>query len=249
MIVRNPWIVRTNARTQPDMRLFCFPYAGGGASIYRQWANKLPATIEVCAIQLPGREHRLKETAYTSLPPLIEALLPELEQLLDQPFAVFGHSMGALLAFETVRALRRRQQPLPTHLFISADRAPQPPRKTANLYLLDDEPFIAELQKLGGMPDAILQYPELLDLVIPTLRADMTLYDTYEYQPDAPLNIPFSLFGGETDGSVTSDNLLSWREQTAADYHFKLFPGGHFYLQSNLDLLLTEIRQDLHLSF
>ena len=175
-------LLRTGAK-QPAARLFCFPYAGGGASIYRQWASKLPVWIEVCAFQLPGREIRMREPGHTDLRSAVEEVADTIHSLLDKPFYLFGHSMGSAISFELARLLRRSGLPQPRHLFVSARRAPQLPQPKEDIHVLPEREFLASIKKLGGTPEEVLKNEELMELFLPTLRADFTLLETYKYVP------------------------------------------------------------------
>jgi medium-chain acyl-[acyl-carrier-protein] hydrolase len=230
------WIVRT--KSQPRLRLFCFPYAGGGASIFRLWSEKLPVEVEVCPIHLPGRENRMKEPLLTHLFPLVETLARALHPFMDIPFAFFGHSMGALLSFELARHLRNIHYPGPTQLFISAHRAPQLPDPASPLHDLPDSVLINTLYRLGGTPRAILQHTELMQILLPILRADLTLCETYIYTPEAPLDCPIAAFGGEYDSMVSKQELQAWSDQTGGSFTLYMLPGDHFFLHSQQNLLL-----------
>ncbi len=237
------WIIRTH--TSPRLRLFCFPYAGGGASIYRTWASKLPPAVEVCPIYLPGRENRIREKLFTHISPLVQALADALQPHLDRPFAFFGHSLGALVAFELTRHLRRNQLPTPEYLFAAAHRAPQYPQHGSAVHQLPDPEFIRAVRRLGGTPEAVLQHEELMQMLLPILRADFTIYETYVYDDKPPLACPISAFGGEQDHTVSVQELEGWHAQTLAAFSLRILPGNHFFLHSGQDLLLQSISQDL----
>ncbi len=161
--------------SQRRLYMLCFPYAGAGASVFREWALDLPSSVDVRAIQIPGRENRWSETPFTSMSSLVKSLSAALDPLLDLPFVLFGHSMGALVSFEFARQLRRETNKTPVHLFISGARAPQIPDPDPPIHQLPDLAFIGELQRLNGIPESVLQDGELMRLVLPTLRADLTL--------------------------------------------------------------------------
>jgi medium-chain acyl-[acyl-carrier-protein] hydrolase len=239
MSQQTSWLppVRTDAR----QRLFCFPYAGGGASIYREWAKQLPADVEVCPIQLPGRENRIVERPFTSLEPLIQTLAEVLRPYLDLPFSFFGHSLGSLVSFELTRYLRRHSLPQPRRLLLSAHRAPQLTDRGKPIHALPDAEFIDALKTLGGTPEEVLRHAELMELLLPTLRADFTIYETYHYQPEAPLACPFTVFGGEDDREVSVPELEAWRLQTTGEFRLRMFPGAHFYIHSHQKLLLQNV--------
>jgi medium-chain acyl-[acyl-carrier-protein] hydrolase len=226
---------------QAQVRLFCLPYAGGGAWSFRPWANELPVTIEVCAVELPGRGARMQEPPFTRLEDLLRSLLPVLMPYLDKPFALFGHSMGGLISFELARWLRRDYQLSPTHLFISGRRAPQIPNRDRPIHALPEDQLLEKLGELNGTPDHILQNRELMQLVLPTLRADFAVIETYSYFPEAPLTCPITVFGGLQDPTITPDELEVWHEHTSHRFALHLLPGNHFFLHPAQAQLLTLI--------
>jgi len=243
--VNNParWLSVPRPRPEAALRLFCFPYAGSGASGFHAWAKALAGEdLEVCAIQLPGRENRLSEPAFDHLDALLPPLLDALEPQLDRPFGFFGHSMGTLLAFEAARALRDRGWPTPRKLFLSAGRPPHVARTDTPLHGLPDDAFIAAIvERYQGIPAAVLEHRELLDLILPTLRADITLLETYRYRPDAPLAAGFSVFGGRSDPRVDDESLRRWRDLTDGTFDCATFAGGHFYLNDARPALASAI--------
>ena len=242
------WIKRTRQDPQTCFRLFCFPYAGGGASIFRTWPERLPSDIEVHAIQLPGREDRLRETPFAKLSALIEALAHVLYPYLDFPFAFFGHSLGSLISFELTRWLRRQKAPCPIQLFVSGSRAPQIPNPDPPIHQLPDVEFIEELSRFNGTPKAVLANLELMEVFLPLLRADMRLYETYVYDHEAPLDCPISAFGGLEDEEVSREELAAWYDQTRSRFSMQMFPGDHFFLngkESNgvLEVISRDIKK------
>lgn len=226
------------------MRLFCVPFAGGGASAYRTWADSLPPEIEVCPIQLPGRETRFNEPAFKHAKPLTEALATALSSWLTLPFAFFGHSLGALLSFELARELRRRGGPAPEHLFVSARRAPHLVNPDP-MHGLSDTQFIDRLRRMEGTPEAVLKEPELLQLFMPVLRADLSVNDTYVPGEEAPLDLPISAFGGTIDGRAAPAEIEAWREYTQREFSVVFFPGGHFYFKNDPEPLLRAMKPAL----
>lgn len=239
------WVTCPKPNPQVRLRLFCFPYAGGGASIFRTWSDDLPAQIEVCPVQLPGRERRLKEPSFTRLSPLLQKLAQVLHPYLNIPFAFFGHSMGALISFALAHQLRRQYSLDPVQLLVSGHRAPQIPDPDPPIHQLPESEFVEELRRLNGTPDSVLQNAELMQLVLPVLRADFALLETYVYSTEAPLDCPISAFGGLQDGEVSYDDLAAWREQTNSSFTLSMFPGNHFFLQSARSLILSAVSQDL----
>lgn len=227
------WLARYLRRPSARLRLFCLPFAGSGATVYANWAESLPDTIELCPIQLPGRETRFRENAHDRLTPLVQELEQALRPYLDKPFAFFGHSLGALIAFELTRRLRRFAAPLPVHLFVSARRAPHLPDPDSALHQLPDDAFVDGLQRrYNAIPDVILQDPEYLQLFLPTLRADFAVVETYAYHEEPALDCPITGFCGREDSRATPEAMAGWQSHTRAAFHLETFPGGHFYLQS-----------------
>lgn len=180
-LITSSWLTCSSPNHQAILRLLCFPYAGGGANIFRTWQDNLPTTVEVCPVQLPGRERRLLEPPFTDLRFLVEAAARALLLYLDRPFAFFGHSMGATISFELARHLRQEKNVKPVHLFVSGRRAPQLPERHASTYDLPGAEFLEELRRLKGTPKEVLEHPELMELMLPLLRADFELIQTYQY--------------------------------------------------------------------
>ncbi len=238
---KSSWIVRTQA--QPTYRLFCFPYAGGGASLYRSWLSQSSVQCEICPIQLPGRENRFGEPMFTDMDTLVNALAGELQPYLHIPFAFFGHSMGGLTAFTLTRYLRRHGMAQPSHLFLSAQAAPQLPPSRKNLHMLDDRAFIDAIADLGGTPRAVLENQELMRLMLPLLRADFTMYESYKYTEEPPLDCPIDVFGGLDDHLAPETLLRPWQEQTTGTFALTFFPGDHFFLHNQRQSLLQIIEQ------
>ncbi|MFZ0658333.1 MAG: alpha/beta fold hydrolase [Candidatus Binataceae bacterium] len=238
----DPWISFRRLGPELRLRLFCFPYAGAGALIYRTWAEALPSDVEVCPVQLPGRGARSMELPFTQLSPLLEALTPALAPLLDKPFAFFGHSLGALVSFELARRIGRDYGVSPVRLFVSASRAPQIPRRGSLIHNLPRDEFLAELRSLNGMPPELLDHREFMELMLPLLRADFAVYETYEYSTEPPLDCPISAFGGMQDRRVSNADLEGWHAQTKASFSLQMFQGDHFFLRHPL-LLRTLYRE------
>jgi medium-chain acyl-[acyl-carrier-protein] hydrolase len=205
----------------------------------------LPADVEVCPIQFPGRGTRLTEPPFSQLSQLVEALTETLLPLLDKPFALFGHSLGSLVIFELARRLRAIHQLRPLRLFVSAGPAPQIPHRGTPIHGLPEKEFAAELNRLNGTPAELLNHDELMEIVLPSLRADFALYESYQYSSGPPLNCPISTFGGLSDQKVSHSDLEAWREQTSLSFSIRMFPGDHFFLKTTQPLLLRAISQEL----
>lgn len=239
------WV--TFSRPVPDakLRLFCFPYAGGSSVTYRAWPLGLPADVEVCAIELPGHGNRLHEPLFDRLTPLLDDLAPKLIPYLNKPFVFFGHSMGALIAFELTRRLRRDYARMPQHLFISGHRPAQTRDVKKRTFDLPEAEFIQELVRLNGTPTEVLENPELLEVMIPILRTDFAIAQTYEYVEEPPLECDLTALGGISDVSVTREHLEVWKTHTSANFKLRMFLGDHFYLHTARTSLLQTIALDL----
>lgn len=240
------WLPGWQRKSGARVRLFCFPYAGGGASIFRTWSDRLPQEIEVCLVQLPGRENRIMEPPFSTMDALLSSLMPSLLPYLDMPYAFFGHSMGALISFELARFLRRTgHNNSPVHLFVSGRRAPQIPNSSPPTHHLAEPAFLGEIRRLKGTPEEVLQNAELLKVVIPLLRADFALCETYRYEKEIPLNYPISAFGGLQDEGVTRESLAAWQKQTSHPFKMHFFAGDHFFLRKEQSSLLHVLAQEL----
>ena len=243
----SPWFPNIEQAASELLRLFCFPYAGGGAMAYRSWQGAIPGCAVTPAL-LAGRETRASEPPFDNMYALIEALTSAIQPFLDSPFAFFGHSMGAGIAFELARSLRRRGAPLPKVLIVSAASAPQLRTPAPANIEPSDEEMIAQLGSLGALPDALLQNPVAVNRLLPLLRADLRLYRNYEYRTDTPLAIPIAAYSGADDPNVAPEKLDGWREQTTAAFTRREFPGGHFYLRSDPAAVIEALRLDLGLT-
>ena len=214
--------------------------------MYMQWARLLPAALELCAVQLPGRETRRDEPPQNQFFPLINALVDALHSWLVPPFALFGHSMGALLAFELTRELRRRGLSLPDRLLLSGRQAPTIPDQGLPIQHLPDVEFVAQLtQRYGGIPEPILRDPDFLQLFLPTLRADFDVLASYVYRPEPPLSCPISVYCGREDQRVQAESLLDWRWQTIGGFETRWFEGDHFYFQADRGPVLQALWADV----
>jgi surfactin synthase thioesterase subunit len=226
------WLAFHQPNPRARLRLFCFPYAGGGALTYRNWSARLPAEVEVYCIQHPGQGRRHMEESFTRLPAMIESLAPALRPYLDRPFAFFGHSMGALISFELARHVRSAYGLEPVHLFVSGRRAPCLQHTNSPIYKLPDEEFFAEICRVNKGASEMLNHVELMQLLLPHMRADFELVDTYTYTPGLPLNCPLTALGSTDDEETTRERLEPWRAETAGPFSMCVLPGDHFYLES-----------------
>lgn len=235
----NPWLPFRRPLAAPRLRLVAFPFAGGGASVFRLWPELLPADIELCAVQLPGRETRFKELGFVRMTELARSAADALQPLTDRPIVLFGHSMGALAAFELAREWRRRGVPAPQRLIVSGHAAPHRPARGRALHALSDDAFRSELRRLNGTPEGVLENEELFQAFLPTLRADFAVCETYTCADEAPLDLPIVAVAGIGDPRANFDDLDAWRIHTRSGFSLRLHPGDHFYLQSHREELLA----------
>jgi len=232
------------------LRLFCFPYAGGGAWIFHAWPNGLPRSVELCAVELPGRGRRMDDVPVSDWAGLLREASAALHPFMDKPFALFGHSLGAIVSFEMARELRRRYDLAPMYLFVAGQPAPRPVKLFErffhrSIHSLPDSAFVAELRKLNGTPNELLENPETMKLSLPFLRADFTLAENYAYDPkEAPLECPITALGGSED-SVSRKDLGAWRRHTNRYSSLEMLPGGHFFLHTAQPRLLQILSREL----
>jgi medium-chain acyl-[acyl-carrier-protein] hydrolase len=243
--VMDLWQVCSRPDSTAALRLFCFPYAGGGASVFRRWGAALPG-VEVRAIQLPGREARLREPPLHRLEPLLEILLDVLRPALDRPFAFFGHSMGAVIGYELARQLRREGGPMPRRLFVSGREAPHTPSERA-YHTLPDPELRQALATLGGTPREVLEHDELMELLLPLLRADFSIIENYRYEPGQPLDCPITALGGTEDRGTPLPAVEGWVMHTCGGFEMHTLPGNHFFLHSGEEQVLQIVRAGLRL--
>jgi surfactin synthase thioesterase subunit len=224
------------------LRLFCFPSAGGGAAMLHTWLRGLPPSIQVCPLQLPGRENRWQEPLLNRLSPVTTHLADAIDPLLNVPFAFFGHSLGALIGFELARELRRRGRRGCVKVLASARIAPQDVIAMAPICELPEPEFLASLQaRYNAIPDTILADREMMTVYLPLLRADFEMIEKYVHVPEPPLECPITVFGGMGDPTVTRNQLEEWRHQTSADFRVRMFPGDHFFPKTNREAFVQAV--------
>lgn len=237
------WVFKPSRSAK--FRLFCFPYAGGSALVFRNWPNILPEQIETWAVQLPGRGNRLNERPYTDIKPLVESICQSLLSYLDLPFAFFGHSLGALICYEVACYLRRQGARIPSSLFVAGRRAPHIDDGKTIYHLLPEQELIDQLRKLKGTPREIFDSPELLQLMLPVIRADFEIAANYTHANDAPLDCSIIAFGGLEDCEEKREYLEGWRAHTTGKFSLRILPGDHFFLHTSEMSLLKAMTQDL----
>ncbi|MFE8944794.1 thioesterase II family protein [Streptomyces sp. NPDC007856] len=238
---------RRTAHPDPSVRLFCLPHAGSGALAYGEW--RLPETlgVEIWAAQLPGREDRRAEQPLRRIEPMVSVLADAVQPLLDRPFAFFGHSMGALLAFEVTRTLRRRGAPAPAHLFLSGFRSPDLPPWRPAASTLDEEALLERLDEIAGPSRSAIRDRDLLLFLGPTIRADFEAVENYEYRHGDLLDVPMTCLGAVDDAEVRADEISQWWRLTNRACSVRLFEGGHLYLLDHRAEVLDLIGQELAL--
>jgi surfactin synthase thioesterase subunit len=239
------WWITHRANPAAAVRLICFPYAGGTASVFRTWHRDLPEEVELCSIQTPGRANRLTEPPFTRLPVLVETLAPVLLPLLDRPFVIYGHSLGAVVGFEVARWLRTHGCPLPERLIVSGRRAPHIPYTGPRLHSLNDDDFVASIARLNGIAKEVMADKDILRLTLPSLRADIEMLEMYEYRDQPPLGFPIAAQAGSSDLDEPPESVREWRRQTAGAFSFHVMAGGHFFIQANQDQFLKSLRSEL----
>lgn len=239
--LNTPFLMRFEARPEARVRLLCFPHAGGSASAFAAWHRALPREIEVFAVQLPGRENRRRDRPFTDMQELICELTTQFAALHDRPVALFGHSLGAVCAFEYARGMRRAGRGSPVRLFASAAVAPQQPRSIPSSHLPQAELVRVMVQRYDGIPKLILDDPELLDYFMSVLRLDLKLLESFRYVEEPPLDCPLHAMGGTEDLRVSQTELNLWSTQTKGPFATRMYPGGHFFVSSARDAVLASI--------
>lgn len=241
------WLVRPHIRPASSCRLFCFPYAGVGASAFRRWPASLGSDVDVVAIQPPGRESRHREPALPNVLEVVAAVVTELEPLLDRPYALFGHSLGGVIAFEVARELLRRGRSAPVRLFVSASRPPQLASSHPPVRDLPDLDLLKEIDRRYGatVPVQVMESSELRALFVPSLRADIGALETYVHAPGVPLPCPISAFAGAADLMVPPSAVEQWRAYTAGPFTLRIVNGAHLFIQSAHVDLVAAVREDL----
>ncbi|MBI3166879.1 MAG: thioesterase [Chloroflexi bacterium] len=241
--MKNRWLVCPQPNSSAVARLFLFPYAGGAPTSFNKWTAEFPNDIEVSTVHYPGRGSRYNEPPINELSVLVEEIANAIQPLLDKPFFFFGHSFGGMLAFE----LARRSNPQPQILFVSACGAPHMPNPNRPIHSLSDPEFIKSLHELNGLPAEVINNSELLQLLLPTLRADFEAFENYKYTTNEhQLDCPIVAFGGSDDSHVSRDRLDAWEYHTNNNFKSQIFSGDHFFIntarQSVITSMIAEIR-------
>ncbi len=245
----NNWIVIPKPNPAAQVKLFCLPFAGGSTVAFRSWGNLLPDFIEVNAVEIPGRGHRLTEPLIKVLENLVYNTAKGIIEQIDRPYVLFGHSMGSLLGFELAHYLTEHHGRPPLHLVFSGRGAPHVTSKEKPIHELPESDFIREIKNYNGTPKEVLEHSELMQIMIPILRSDFQVCETYTYKKHMrKLNSPISVFGGLNDHSAPRSELEAWKEHTTGAFNLRMFPGDHFYLNSSEKMLLEALARDVHVS-
>jgi pyochelin biosynthetic protein PchC len=233
------WLQRYEPSPTASLRLVCFPHAGGSAAFYRAWAASQGLDLEVLAVQYPGRMNRFDEPLVDNAGAMADILAEVLSRNVLPPFAFFGHSMGAMIAFETTQRLAHEHRLHPVRLFVSARKGPLC-HKPGERYLADDERLVSYLRRLGGCEDEVFQQPHLLPMILPIIRNDIKLAETWAPRSDARVDCPITAFVGNRDPEVTIEEATSW-EQATEDFEIRVFDGHHFYLTDHRSEVMDHV--------
>lgn len=242
----SPWLRTFKRIPTATARLFCFHCAGGSASEFRNWPTHLSSKIELVAVQLPGREGRINEAFITKMDDLIGSVVHALTPYLDKPFAIFGHSLGAIAGFEVIRKLRRNGLNEPILYIAAGWQAPHIKDKNPPISELPQEEFIEELQRdYGDHIGPILESAELREMFVPQIRADFALNETYRFRVERPLDCPISAFAGVSEQDLEADELNAWSLHTNGDFRSQRFPGDHFFIRESQELVIEAITREI----
>ncbi len=245
--MEHPWFTVLNQAPSPSCRLYCFPYAGAGHTVFTHWRKQLSPAVELALVKLPGRGMRYKEPQMTDLLSLAQAFAQNLPQQPAIPFAFFGHSMGALLAFEVSRWLAARQKTMPLALFVSGSTAPAERDTLPPLSTLPPDAFKQGVLAMNGIPAEIAQHAELMDFFMPIIRTDIQLCEQYQYQPRSMLASPIIAIGSDQDPRVPLSTLSGWQQETSSAFEQWHYPGDHFFVFKHETELLKRIQQQIDL--
>jgi medium-chain acyl-[acyl-carrier-protein] hydrolase len=240
---KSKWFIMDTSDNSVDIRLFCFPYAGGGASIYRSWYGELDDGVDVCPVQLPGRENRIAETPFTNIKLLTDLLADAIYPFLDKPFVFFGHSMGSQIAFELAGKIKTKFDMEPLQLFISGCHAPHLNTPPPLIHEYPDNEFIRGIKNYGGTPEAIFLNKDLTELVLPALRADFLMTENYKAKIRKLLTCPITSFCGTEDHRYYDDLIKAWSRHTSGPFDFYMVPGDHFFIKYSEKIVIQKVKK------
>jgi len=237
------WLTRFEPKPHASVGFVCVPFAGGGATSFRGWSAHVPANVELVALQLPGRETRLREPPLCSMAAVVEQVAPVLQQL-DRPLVIFGHSVGAIIAFELARTLQAHDPALVSHLIVSGRGAPEIPVPSRK-FALPDHQLRAELASYGGTPSSVLADRELMAALLPGIRADLQINETYRYEPGPRLSCPLTVLAGTLDPIVPREWVASWASHTSGAHEMHWIEGDHFFIREQFADVIPRLRRVL----
>ncbi|MEK6223126.1 MAG: alpha/beta fold hydrolase [Chloroflexota bacterium] len=236
------WLHHSSPNPNSKLNLICFPAAGGSASIYHGWPQALPNSVEVLAVRLPGRGARIKEPAFESIPKIVAQISDELKSVNDKPLAIYGHSFGGLLAFETARRASLQNFPM-AFLALSGMRAAHLPDRRNPIHALNNRGFMREVEMLKGTPPEILAQEELIKIVLPALRADFTAIENYQFTEGPKLTCPIYAFCGLQDDLVSEGEINAWQDHTSGIFNLQMLPSGHHFDSDAKGMLLQALSE------
>lgn len=239
VMIDTPWF---SMRQQPaEFTLFCFPFSGGTATAFKPWLAHNSEVLEVVPVKLPGRETRFKEPAFFDLVDMASAFVDALAPHTNRRYALYGHSMGAIIIFEVVRQIRQRGLPMPVHLFPAAYRSPERPSTKKHIHHFDDDAFLEELRTYEGTPESFFDNPELIEFLLPMLKADFSIHETWVYKTQPPLDLPITAFYGKEDPIAPAAEMAPWQAHTSQGFELVQMPGSHFFLNHGRPLVIRKI--------
>lgn len=228
------------------IKLFCIPYAGGSAAVYSRWKKLVNPLIELKQVELPGRGSRMNESLIDNIPDIVRNIFKEIKDQIKPPYALFGHSMGALITYELCKKIKQEGYPSPVHIFFSGKQGPQIKLKGLNCYNLPEDEFIKHILNYNGTNEAVFKNKELASLFIPILRADFKMVETYKFdRTDDYLECDVSVFSGTDDRAVSWEDLSGWQEVTKSNCRFYPFKGGHFFINEHTEEVVDQINNVL----
>ena len=239
-MIGSEWFIRPQPKLAPAARLICLPYAGGSAATYVPWAKSLPAEVELIALQPPGRGSRMNEAPHAQMQPLVAELMRVFPRITERPYVLFGHSLGSRVAFEVTLQCQLKGMPLPARFIASGSRAPHLTKRELPIHDLPDAQFVEALRDLDGTPEEILNNSELIQWLLPLLRADFRIADQH-LAPRIPLNCPLTVLAGTEDETVSPSEVEAWRELAAGDFAIHWVAGGHFFVEHNREWVLETV--------
>ncbi|MFQ3243617.1 MAG: surfactin synthase thioesterase subunit [Arenicella sp.] len=238
----NQWLPKLNAMPSSKARLFCFAFAGGGASVYSPWQSLLGDHIEVCPIQLPGREERIRETCLTSIDDVLDQLMPLMTSSLDKPFLVYGHSLGAHIAYAFIDRIKREFGKSPQAFLVGAQRSPDIPYPYPSVLGATQQQLHQVLSKFDGMTARVMQSEELMELMMPVIKADLQLCESLQYCGELALDGPVIAFRGTRDRAISAACMAGWSQHSKNQYQYEEVDGDHFFLKTHGNHVVEKIR-------